>query len=58
MKKNEALSLIDGKFSATDARELLMNLFLSNIQFHQMKNVSSQERFGKDDKLSVNKYRF
>ncbi len=55
MKNNEVLSLIDGKFSATDARELLMNLFSSKIQFHQMKNFSSQERFGKDDKLAAKK---
>lgn len=55
MKTKTGLSLIDGKFSPKEARELLVNLFSSKIKFHQMKNFSSQERFGKDDKLAAKK---
>ena len=41
--------LINGKFLTEESSEILQNIFASKIQFHQMKNFSSQERFGKDD---------
>jgi hypothetical protein len=42
------LKLIDGNFSA-EAREILMSVFLGKIDFHENKNFSSEERFGKVD---------
>ncbi len=55
MINTKELSLIDGKFSPQDARELLVSLFSSKLKFHQIKNFSSQERFGKEDALAVKK---
>ena len=53
MEINQELKLIDGEFSQTEAMEVLNNVFSSKIQFHQMKNFSSQIRFGKEDETSV-----
>ncbi len=53
MKKKQTLRLIDGTFTASEAKEVLMNVFSSKIQFHQRKNFSSKERFGKDDEVAV-----
>lgn len=53
MNKSQKLKLIDGYFSPEESREILLNVFSNKIQFHQMKNFSSQERFGKDDNSSV-----
>lgn len=55
MKKQVAYKLIYGDFTAEESREILVNVFSSKIQFHQMKNFSSQERFGKADKISTNR---
>lgn len=53
MIENETLTLIDGRFTADEAREVLMSIFLAKIQFHEMKNFSSQERFGCNDNVAV-----
>jgi hypothetical protein len=50
---NSNLTLIDGEFSPVDAKEILKNVFGSKIQFHEMKNFSSKERFGKEDQTSL-----
>jgi dihydroorotase len=52
MQIKEEFKLIDGTFSQTEAMEILDNVFSSKIQFHKMKNFSSQIRFGKDDDFS------
>ena len=49
MNKIEKLNLIEGNFSGEEAKEILMNVFLAKIHYHELKNFSSQERFGKDD---------
>ncbi len=49
MNKTEKLSLIEGTFSDIEAKEILINVFTQKINFHQRKNFSSQERFGKVD---------
>jgi len=53
MKKLQSLTLIDGNFSPNEMREILMTLFSNKIQFHQVKNVRSLERFGKEDKTAL-----
>jgi hypothetical protein len=55
MNKVEKVSLIEGDFSDIEAREVLVNLYLTKIRFHEMKNFSSKERFGKEDKNSLDK---
>ena len=52
MNKTEKLNLIEGNFSDVEAKDILMNIFSSKINFHQLKNFSSQERFGKDDETA------
>ena len=53
MENQLTFSLIEGKFLPKDSREILFSIFKSKIRFHRLKNFSFQERFGKDDKLSL-----
>ena len=48
MKRTNTFKLIDGKFSASEANRLLLDLVGRKIQYHEMENFSSRERFGKD----------
>ncbi|MCG3167692.1 MAG: hypothetical protein POELPBGB_03486 [Bacteroidia bacterium] len=48
MNKTEKLNLIEGNFSHEEARDILINIFSSKINFHELKNFSSNERVGKD----------
>jgi len=50
---HQTFKLIEGTFLTKESREILQNLFSSKIQFHQMKNFSSQERFGTDDTTAL-----
>lgn len=52
IERNEIIKLIDGQFSPEDAREILMSLFTKKLQFHEMNNLSSKERFGKEDPMA------
>jgi len=52
MKDTEKLILIDGIFTHGDAKEILLSIFSSKINFHNIKNWSSQERFGKEDEIA------
>ena len=49
MKNVQTLNFIDGNFTNDEARQILMNMFLSKIDFHVQKNWSSQERYGETD---------
>jgi len=53
MNKHETLSLMDGHFTADEAREVLISIFQAKIHFHVMRNFSSQERFGCHDKVAM-----
>ncbi len=53
MNMVEQVTIIDGVFSETDAKEILLNIISTKIHFHSMKNFSAQERFGKEDAISV-----
>ena len=46
MKLKEPIKLIEGKFSPEDAKEILLELINHKINFHTLKNFSSEERFG------------
>jgi hypothetical protein len=52
MNKTETLNLIEGTFSEAEARDILIGIYSAKINFHQLKNFSSQERFGKDDETA------
>lgn len=49
MKKTETIDLIKGTFTPSEARDLLLDLLNSKINFHNKKDFSSRERFGKPD---------
>ncbi|HMR89226.1 MAG TPA: hypothetical protein PKD51_13790 [Saprospiraceae bacterium] len=53
MNTSEKLILIDGKFDHEEAKSILMNIFATKIQFHELKNFSAQERNGKDDETAI-----
>ena len=55
MNKIEKLKLIEGEFSFNEAREILTSMFNSKINFHNIQNWSSQERYGKDDETAQKK---
>lgn len=52
MKNPETLTIIDGNFTYDEAKEILITMFSSKINFHNIKNWSSRERFGKDDAVA------
>lgn len=52
MKVTKKLTLIEGSFTAEEAKEILLNIFSTKINFHDMKNFSSQERFGMEDEIA------
>ena len=52
MTNTQTLKLIEGQFQHEKAKEMLLNLYAAKINFHQMKNFGSQERFGKDDAIA------
>jgi len=53
MNNSKTLTLIDGQFDHEEAKGILMNIFSTKIQFHQLKNFSVQERYGKDDNTAI-----
>jgi hypothetical protein len=52
MKNIENLTIIKGTFECDEAKDILYNIFSSKINFHQLKNFSSLERFGKNDEVA------
>jgi len=48
----QKLELIKGHFTATEAREVLMNLINSKLSYHNKKNLRSIERSGQVDQNS------
>lgn len=52
MKTTERLTLINDSFTNDEAKDVLLHLFKSPINFYNIKNWSSQERYRKDDEVS------
>lgn len=48
-----SINLIDGVFSTEEAKEILTNLYNSKINFHNLKNFSHQERYGRPHSASL-----
>ena len=46
---------MDDYFTHDEAKEIIMNMFSSKLNFHNIKNWSSQERFGKNDAIAQEK---
>jgi hypothetical protein len=53
MKSKKEFKLIQGEFEVSDALEILDELFANKIKFHEWRNYSSEERFGKRDQTSI-----
>ncbi len=49
----EKFKLIEGVFSAKDAKEVLLTLIDQKIKFHELKSFSSKIKFGKADEESL-----
>lgn len=47
--------LIDSNYTASEAREILLAIINSKIQFHQIKTFSHDIRFGRRDEHSENR---
>lgn len=58
MKKTETIELITGTFTPDEARKILLELLDSKINFHNLKNWSSNERFGKPDAYSEQRLKY
>ncbi len=53
METNLNLSLINGFYSSEEAKEILMNVFASKIQFHELKNLRSMVTRDCEDEAST-----
>ena len=58
MENSNKVTLIDGTFNIAEAKDVLINMFTMKINFHQQKNVSHIERFGKPDEAAKEKVAF
>lgn len=47
-----SINLIDGVFTAEEAKDILTSLYTSKINFHKMKNFSHMERYGRPHSFS------
>lgn len=53
MEKTQKIQLTKGLFTNEEAKEILFNLINTKINFHNLKNFSSDERSGKSDEISL-----
>jgi hypothetical protein len=53
MKKKEKITLINDSFTNEEAKDLLIQLFKSPINFYTIKNWSSQEMYRKEGSNSI-----
>ncbi len=58
MKKTETIELVKGVFTPQEARDVLFQLLNSKINFHNLKNWSSREKFGKPDANSEQRLKY
>lgn len=50
-----SVKLVDGIFTAEEAREILLNLIQCKIQYHELNNFSSMEQHGKPDTIAMHR---
>ena len=55
MSSEKTFTLVKGSYSPEDAKEILMNLIQSKIQFHNIRKLSSFEKSGSTDEWSEKK---
>ena len=54
-KQENQFNLLDGTFTATDAKEILVTLFNDKIRFHRLRNFSHEERLGMPDPHAIDR---
>lgn len=52
------LNFIEGQFTAEEAKEILTNIFVTKIKFHELKNFSSEIRDGQSHSFSQERILF
>ncbi|MFN3755630.1 MAG: hypothetical protein ACK4RM_01620 [Flavobacterium sp.] len=52
---SQKLQLINGEFNPNDAKNIILSLINSKIQYHQLEIFSMQERFGIEATHSINR---
>jgi hypothetical protein len=56
--KSNQLNFIEGQFTAEEAKEILTNIFVTKIKFHELKNFSTEIRDGQSHLFSQNRIKF
>jgi hypothetical protein len=49
------IKLIDGVFDPTDANEIVSDVITKKINFHTLKSMGSDEKYGYPDKVSIHR---
>lgn len=49
------IKLIDGVFDPSDANEVVSDVITKKINFHTLKSLGSDEKYGYPDKASINR---
>jgi hypothetical protein len=57
METKSNLILINGLFSSEEAKEVLMNILASKVQFHELKNLRSIVTKDSEDQTSISRVR-
>ena len=57
METKSNLILINGIFSPEEAKEVLMNILASKVQFHELKNLRSIVTKDSEDQTSISRVR-
>ena len=52
MSTPKEIDIINGRFTDREAQEILLNIFSTKIQFHELKNLRSLEQTGKQDNVA------
>jgi hypothetical protein len=52
MITSKEIDIINGQFTDQEAQEILINIFSTKIQFHELKNLRSIEQTGKQDNVA------
>lgn len=53
MKTTQEINLIDGNFTPSEAKAMLLSMLNYKLNFHKIKKLSSYERLGKEDETSL-----
>lgn len=58
MNKTETVGLVKGIFTPNEAQEIILDMLISKINFYNLKNWSSRERFGQPEADSEQRLKY